>query len=373
METGMRVRGLTAAAMLALAGCSTVPTAGESALRINQIQAIGTHNSYKQAMPKAELAIIRERNAAAAMSLDYGHRTIAEQLDAGARQLELDPTDDPVGDVFTRPLMFSILKERGLPVPDYDLSDLAKPGIKAIHAPDIDFRSHCLLFADCLRQAKAWSDRNPDHAPILIMINPKSEGVSWPGAAKVRPWDKDSFERMEQDILSVFPRRRIITPDEVRGNRETLREAVLAGGWPTMDKARGRVIFAMDLSPAANAPYAVGHASLKGRVAFINTHPDAPEAAYFTMNDAIKDQALIQERVRAGFLVRTRADADTREARTGDTTRREAALSSGAQYISTDYIWEETRFGKGYTARLPDGASARCNPVNAPAGCKTPE
>jgi hypothetical protein len=370
-----RKLGIGIAAALLLSACAAAPgmgSAGDAAsdgVRINQLQAIGTHNSYKEAIPPAELAIIRERNVNSALGLDYGHRTIAEQLDAGARQLEIDPTDDPVGDVFTRPLMFSILKERGLSVPDYDLSDLKAPGIKVIHAPDIDFRSHCLLFVDCLKQTKAWSDRNPAHSPVLIMVNPKSEGISWPGAAKVRPWDGASFERMEREILSVFPKSRIITPDEVRGDKSTLREAVLAGGWPTLEMARGRVIFAMDLSPEANAPYAAGHPSLKGRLAFINTYPDAPEAAYFTMNDAIKDQALIQERVRAGFLVRTRADADTREARTGDTTRREAALSSGAQYISTDYMSEDVRFGKGYTARLPGDVPVRCNPVNAPAAC----
>jgi hypothetical protein len=36
-------------------------------------------------------------------------------------------------------------------------------------------------------------------------------------------------------------------------------------------------------------------------------------------------------------MVRTRSDADTREARTGDKTRFEAAVRSGAQLISTDY------------------------------------
>ena len=89
----------------------------------------------------------------------------------------------------------------------------------------------------------------------------------------------------------------------------------MAGGWPKLGEARGKVIFAVDLSPEANKPYAEGHPSLQGRAAFMTTFPDAPEAAYFTMNEPVKDQALIQERVKQGFLVRTRADADTREAR----------------------------------------------------------
>ena len=125
----------------------------------------------------------------------------------------------------------------------------------------------------------------------------------------------------------------------------------------------------MDLSPEANAPYAEGHPSLQGRVAFMTTFPEAPEAAYFTMNEPEQDQALIQERVKQGFLIRTRADADTREARAGATTRREAALASGAQFVSTDYLWPDDRFATGYTATLPDGVTTRCNPVNPPPGC----
>jgi hypothetical protein len=96
---------------------------------------------------------------------------------------------------------------------------------------------------------------------------------------------------------------------------------------------------------------------------------EAPEAAILVMNEPHEDEALIRERVAMGFIVRTRADADTREARTGDTKRREAALASGAQYISTDYIWPDTRFAPGFTARLPGKAAARCNPVNASAMC----
>jgi hypothetical protein len=68
--------------------------------------------------------------------------------------------------------------------------------------------------------------------------------------------------------------------------------------------------------------------------------------------------------VNQGFLIRTRADADTREARSGDTARREAALASGAQFISTDYQDPDPRFGTGYAAKLPDGAVTRCNLVS---------
>ena len=140
-------------------------------------------------------------------------------------------------------------------------------------------------------------------------------------------------------------------------------------GWPRLGEARGKLIFTIDLSAEANKPYAEGHPSLQGRAAFMTTFPDAPEAAYFTMNEPEQQQAEIQSLVKQGFLIRTRADADTREARENTTARREAALASGAQYISTDYLWPDDRFGTGYTATLPDNAITRCNPILTAPGC----
>ena len=59
-------------------------------------------------------------------------------------------------------------------------------------------------------------------------------------------------------------------------------------------------------------------------------------------------------------------------ARTGDKSRLEAALASGAQYISTDYMNASETFGTDYQAALPGGAVARCNPVNVVDGCADP-
>ncbi len=55
------------------------------------------------------------------------------------------------------------------------------------------------------------------------------------------------------------------------------------------------------------------------------------------INDPISSSEQIERLVRAGYMVRTRADADTVEARTGEVRRREAAFASGAQAESTDY------------------------------------
>jgi hypothetical protein len=48
---------------------------------------------------------------------------------------------------------------------------------------------------------------------------------------------------------------------------------------------------------------------------------------------------------------------------------RDAAFASGAQFVSTDYVFPDDPFGTGYVVDLPGDGAARCNPVNAPRRC----
>jgi hypothetical protein len=80
----------------------------------------------------------------------------------------------------------------------------------------------------------------------------------------------------------------LITPDQVRGKRATLREAVLAEGWPALSAAsRGKVFFALDEGPDKVAAYRGARRSLEGRAMFVNTDEASPAAAYLTLNDPI--------------------------------------------------------------------------------------
>ncbi|MCF7973773.1 MAG: phosphatidylinositol-specific phospholipase C1-like protein, partial [Phycisphaerae bacterium] len=86
--------------------------------------------------------------------------------------------------------------------------------------------------------------------------------------------------------------------------------------------------------------------------------------AFRIVNDPIKETVYIRQLVEKGYLVRTRADADTQEARRGETARREAAFASGAHVISTDYYRPDPRFNTGYHVTLPGGGAARWNPLS---------
>jgi hypothetical protein len=238
--------------------------------------------------------------------------------------------------------------------------------LKVLHVPDIDFRSHAYTFRDALRQLRSWSDSHPRHLPIVVMMNAKDQGVDLPNAVRPLPFDAAALDAWDAEIREILPPAKLLTPDDVRGEFPTLEAAVLAHAWPRLGQARGRFLFVLDETGEKLETYIKGHPSLRGRVMFVNTLEGRPEAAFFVVNDPITSFHYIQKLVRAGYLVRTRSDADTREAREGDYTRMQAAFDSGAQFVSTDYYRPNPGFGTGYQVKLPGGSVGRWNPLLPP-------
>lgn len=362
---------VAAAVALALLspGAAHADAGSGSGLRLNQIQVIGTHNSYHVEASPAEEALRARVDPAGEQALEYDHPALAQQFsDEHVRQIELDVFADPAGGLYANPLIRALTG--GGP---YD-PVMTQPGFKVLHIQDLDYRANCLTLQQCLAELKSWSDEHRGHVPIAVLVELKDEVVTIPGVPVTIPvvWDGPLMDALDTQIRSQFPARRMITPDVVRGRRQTLESAVLHRGWPRLADSRGKVMFLMDNAGSYRTTYLKDHPSLRGRVLFTNSTPGQPDAAFVEENDPTgANQARITDEVRRGYLVRTRADVDTVQARTGDVSRRDAALASGAQWVSTDYPVPgiATRFGTQYVAQLPGGATARCNPVNAPPRC----
>lgn len=346
-----------------LAQCQAMQSGPES-LRFNEIQFLGSHNSYKARIDPPLLERLRIDNAATAASLDYAHLPLEDQLDLGLRKVELDVYYDPAGGRYTSPLGIRVIPNASPYDPD---GQMKRPGFKVFHVQDIDFRSHCPLLVDCLERIRSWSDAHEGHLPIVITVNAKDDVIDVPGFVAPLPFTGEAWQALDDEIRSAVGSRLLI-PDDIRRDRPTLREAVL-DGWPRLEEVRGRILFVLDDAAEKKASYLRGHPSLAGRVMFVDVPEDHPAAAIRIVNDPRERGDYITSLVRQGFIVRTRADADTREARSGDDTRFRAALESGAQIISTDYYVEDERFGTGYRVSLGEGVVARCNPVSAGREC----
>ena len=342
-------------------------------VHLNEIQVFGTHNSYHIQPQEPLFSVLLAFDPDTFLTLEYTHIPLDQQFDLeGIRQIELDVFADPAGGLYAQRRALIALGQD----PNSGLPELDEPGFKVLHVQDVDFETTCLTFVACLETVKAWSDVHPEHLPIMVLIEAKDDPIPDPlnlGFTVPLPIGAAEFDALDAEIRSVFPPEQLITPDDVRGGMASLEEAVLTRGWPTLRASRGKVLFALDNGGDKRDAYLQGHPALEGRVLFTNSTPGDPDAAFVKLNDPIGDGEMIRDVVAQGYIVRTRADADTYEARTGDTTPRDAALAGGAQYVSTDYPVPNPDFGTGYFVEIPGGSVARCNPINALPECRDAE
>ena len=344
--------------------------AQDKLVHINQIQVIGSHNSYHSGFAPSEHKFLETNHPKTLRGLDYRHAPLGDQLTGGVRQIEIDVFNDPKGGKFAHPAIVKMVAGAKLPAdPDFDPNhEMDKPGFKVMHVQDLDERATCHTFVACLKDVQTWSKSHPGHLPIFILVETKEgKPQEMPNAPNGDVFTPAIFDALDQEIRSVFTPSEMITPDEVRGKASTLNESIRNNGWPTLAKARGRVVFLLDQAHSGPV-YAEGHPSLKGRVIFTNSAPGLPEAAFVEKNDGTREE--IDALVKQGYLVRTRTDEGTEQARTNDRTRLDRALSSGAQMLSTDYPKSEPSQWSKFVVELPGGIVARCNPVNKPATCK---
>lgn len=305
----------------------------DDTLRLNHLQAIGTHNSYHLRSPLYPNG--------PPPPFDYEHAPLAEQLDdQGVRKFELD--------VYW----------------DLDLGFF-----RVHHENRFDSETSCETLVLCLETLRDWSLAHRGHHPILIMIEPK--GIHSEFTLSDDPiCDPPEFEICHYDELDAEFRSvlapasgtdLLITPDEVRGSHASLREAILTDGWPTLRQTRGRFLGVM-LGGLDSDGYRNGQTSLQGRALFLGSTPGLDDAAFLFRDDAADDEVEIAGLAALGYVLRTRADS-LDDARVNDTTARDAAFASGGHYISTDFPVPEY-LNNGYFVQIPDGTPSRCNPIS---------
>lgn len=362
------------AAAVALSSAAPAPQSAKErstadGLRVTQLQAMATHNSYHREAPFAEQQLMAQHDPNFPTLL-YSHASLPVQFSRQqARGIELDVFPDPDGGLYADPLI-----RKGAGLPPQDDPDLSEPGFKVMHWADFDYHSSCVTLRRCLTQVKKWSERRPGHVPVPVLLELKETDPEMEarGGAKSPPWDTGMLDALDAEIRTVFPDEATLTADDIRRPGETLEESVRKHGWPRLSAARGKVMFLMDNDDQKlqDAYRAGGRESLQGRVLFTDSEPGRADAAFMKVNDPTgPNKAVIQDLVKQGYFVRTRSDVPLDQASTGDTGMLRDALASGAQMVSTDFPVPglAARYGSDYVAELPRGSGpVRCNPVTAP-------
>lgn len=305
------------------------PYSLDDTLRLQHVQALGTHNStHIEPDP-----VIHPSHA-------YTHAPLTEQFgDQGVRALELDIH---------------------LHIDD---------GFHVFHLPNVDAETTCLRLADCLGEIRSWSEANPWHLPLMVWMEPKDEDLD--GLVPEYELFGDQHAELEAAILGTLPRGRIFTPDDLRRGHADLPTAIAAeGGWPPLGELRGKVVLSMLDGGDHRTTYLAGNPALEGRLLFVAADgPTDPFAATFKINDAQGEAERVQQLVEAGFLVTSNVrDGPEHDAETG-AAHLVDSLAAGAQFLMSD----RPAPVDGWSSVIPGGNPARCNPVGAPAVCVAEE
>ncbi|KAF5849164.1 hypothetical protein GGP41_006047 [Bipolaris sorokiniana] len=313
-------------------------------IRINQLQVIDTHNSYRVGRRSQKRKIIDRISSIIqrisslpqistlpiASSLGnvrhlqveyYSHEYIYSQLEhQSVRSLEFDLRTDDNGKLYSRPSLWKLLKLLRVQ-PPFDSGMFNTSGIKVFHSKDLDLNPVCHIFKDCLHQTNRWSDAHRTHVPIIVSLELKTD-TYLNGTAKKLSKSRSRMEspsrilNVDTEILSVFP------------------------------------------------------LNLQNRTVFTNALEGSPDAAFIKHNDSLTgdNYTEIQRLVKLNYMVRTHADVPFWTVLNGVTEQRERAAEWRA-----DSKGMSARYGSNYTVELSGGGAARCNPVDAPVRCRDEE
>lgn len=326
---------------------------------LNHIQVIGSHNSYKL-LPAPEVEqMIAAVSPSAARELHYEHEPLPDQLNRGLRNLEIDVLHDPAGGRYANPLALKLLGDKH---PPFNRTPLLAPGYKILHAPDIDFRSHHPTLADCLQTLKTWSEQNPQHAPVFITMNIKEDKAYVPGGVNALPFTTTAAQDLNQEILTHLGPEHILTPTTTQGTATSLNQAITQHSWPTIGQTRGKFAFILDAGTKTLNTYKQALPPAE-RLLFSSYPPGHPDSAFLILNNPITSSNDINTLSAQGYIIRTRADSGTIEARENNTTRRNTALQSGAHIITTDYYPGRNLFTNSYSVSFPNETYIRLHPT----------
>lgn len=314
-------------------------------IRLNDIRILASHNSYKKKPdPKVLRFLSRFKKRLGEeldpIQLDYGHEKLTIQLDSfNVRGFEFDLAYDPNGGAYAKRRINYFIP--GLKQKSKD-PKLYQPGIKLLHIADIDFESNYLTFQEALLELKNWSEDNPKHIPLFVNLEIKrsspgdySKFLNRIGFKKAPLTDTNIFKVIKNEIFGVFTEESMIfKPKDLKGDYNSIQERLENEGWPKLNDCLGKIIFIVDGD--IDGYYTNKINKNDNSLMFIYSEPNDASCAFIIRNEPIGNEKEIND-LSDKYIVRTRADAGTIEARNMDYTKYQAAFESQAQIVSTDY------------------------------------
>ncbi|MCD4827261.1 MAG: hypothetical protein K8Q99_05745 [Acholeplasmataceae bacterium] len=271
----------------------------DETIRLNDIQMIASHNSYKKIGPAIGRFFVGLGDSfEEARALNYGYKNITEQLEAGVRSFELD--------VRYRNQSFELT-----------------------HVPLVDSSSQAVSFELLLEEIYLFSSHQTGHIPIIILLEIKDDWMILD--PQLEKMDQEAFILFDELIKEQI-KDHLFQPSDMLIGDDTLKEIIMNQGWPSLTELLNKVIFVMH-PDSYNQIYFDIDDSLSSQAMFIGSYySENPEeyASFFVQNDV--DIDLIKTLVDQNYMVRTRMDTQL----IFDEQRYLDAIESGAQILTTD-------------------------------------
>lgn len=318
--------------------------AQQDSLPLNQLRILASHNSYKKKpdhkvshfLKKFSKRLGEENDP---IQIEYSHEPLKVQLDSfNVRGFELDVYADPKGKKYYKRRVNGFVgglhKRSGIDA-------LKDPGFKIIHIADIDYETNYYTLRQALDELVQWSNDHPGHLPLYINIEAKgnamgdeSGALRFIGFQKAIKFDSCIYSMLNDEILGAVPREKLMSPFEFKGGSENVRERITEKGWPSVNAMRGKLFFILEGN--RSDWYADQLESGADYPMFVYGDTSDSMTLFVKMNEPRGNEEEIRQLTK-DYIVRTRSDAGTIEARNNDASRKNAAIDSGAQIISTDY------------------------------------
>lgn len=279
-------------------------------VKFNEVAFLGTHNSYQlkssEEFSKLYDALdIMTFGIVDSTKTSFNMDTLTEQLQLGIRSLEMDietvVNDDEVSFVVS-------------------------------HDPLLDNASACYDFEKALEEIKMWSDANPGHLPVSIIIEPKKNLLPVNGMKNFSLEYANIFDSLLREKLGDT----LLTPDEMMGDFESFKAMRENDGWLPLGDTLGKVLVLLHDTTVTDK-YISQDESIKTQAMFpMLRYADRNKSYTSFIIDNEPDDALKHEKesiYECNLIVRTRADSFP----TFSDDRYEAANKCKAQIISTDY------------------------------------
>lgn len=279
-------------------------------IKFNEVAFIGTHNSYRigsgesyeklfEAIDVLSFGLISEEGA------DFSCDTITQQLQVGLRNLEIDiQTIDNKGEI----------------------------SFVVSHQPYLDNLSSCYDLALALKEIKLWSDNNPGHMPVSVIIEPKA--LTLP-IDNMRGFSYDYALCLDELLRQVLGET-LLTPADMLGDYKSFYEMRMADDWLSLDKTQGKVLVLLH-DCGVTDKYIKSDESIKTQAMFpMLRYGDRNKsyASFIIENDPKRAASRQGETIdKYNLIVRTRADSFLNFSE----EKYDLVMQGSSQIISTDY------------------------------------